>query len=58
MNFAPRITVPTLMINGRSDFSFRMETSQVPLFRLLGAPPDQKRHALLEGGHIPARFTT
>ena len=52
-NFAPRVRVPTLMINGRTDFHYPMETSQLPLFRLLGVPPEHKRHAPLQGGHIP-----
>jgi len=30
-----------------------METAQLPLFRLLGVAPQAKRHAPLEGGHIP-----
>ncbi len=29
-------------------------TAQLPLFRLLGAPEADKRHARLEGGHIPS----
>ena len=41
------------MINGRTDFHYPMETSQLPLFRLLGVPPEHKRHAPLQGGHIP-----
>jgi dienelactone hydrolase len=53
INFAPRIRVPTLMINGRADFSYPLETSQLPLFKLLGPPADRKRHALFDGGHIP-----
>jgi eukaryotic-like serine/threonine-protein kinase len=53
VNFAPRVKVPTLMINGRHDFSYPVESAQLPLFRLLGPPDDQKRHALFEGGHIP-----
>ena len=27
--------------------------AQRPLFAMLGAPADQKRHARLAGGHIP-----
>ena len=53
VNFAPRIRVPTLMINGRSDFSNPYDTSQVPLFRLLGPPADRKQHSTFGGGHIP-----
>jgi predicted esterase len=50
--FAPRSRTPTLMINGRDDFILPYELSQ-PLFDLLGAPADKKRHARLAGGHIP-----
>jgi hypothetical protein len=28
--------------------------AQKPLFEMLGAPADRKRHARLEGGHIPS----
>ena len=55
INFAPRVRVPTLMVNGRYDFECPIETSQRPLFRLLGTPADHKRHAVLEGGHTPWR---
>jgi len=54
VNFAPRSRVPTLMIGGRDDFLLPVESSQRPLFRLLGAPPADKRLALLEGGHVPS----
>ncbi|MFQ5791981.1 MAG: alpha/beta hydrolase family protein [Acidobacteriota bacterium] len=50
---APRATVPVLMVNGRDDLVFPVEASQLPLFRLLGAPDEHKRHALMEGGHLP-----
>jgi formylglycine-generating enzyme required for sulfatase activity/dienelactone hydrolase len=53
VNFAPRSRVPTLMINGREDFILAVEEAQQPLFDLLGAPEEDKRHALLEGGHLP-----
>jgi alpha-beta hydrolase superfamily lysophospholipase len=52
-NFAPRVRIPTLMVNGRSDFTYPVQSSQLPLFRLLGVPEDRKRHALFEGGHLP-----
>jgi pimeloyl-ACP methyl ester carboxylesterase len=54
VNFAPRSRVPTLMVNGRDDFIMPVEQSQRPLFDLLGAPEESKRHALLDGGHIPS----
>ncbi len=53
INYAPRVTVPTLMINGRNDNIFPLETSQNPMFRFLGTPEKDKRHAVLDGGHIP-----
>ena len=55
-NFASRIRVPTLMVNGRNDFQTPYQTSQVPLFKLLSLPADQKRHALFEGGHMPSQI--
>ena len=50
-NFVPRVTAPVLMINGRHDFLFPLETSQRPLFELLGTPEEHKRHALFESAH-------
>lgn len=39
------------MVNGRYDFIFQLESSQVPLFRLLGTPEKYKRHFVIEAGH-------
>jgi eukaryotic-like serine/threonine-protein kinase len=55
VNFAPRVRLPTLMLNGRDDFRFPLEVSQQPMFRALGTPDKDKRHALVEGGHVPPR---
>ena len=57
--YAPRVRVPTLMLNGRYDFESPWETNQRPLFALLGSPPGQKTHVLLETGHAlpPADVT-
>ena len=51
INFAPRLKVPTLVVNGRYDFTFPLETCQKPLFRLLGAPEKDKKLVLLEYAH-------
>jgi len=51
INFAPRVKVPVLMLNGKQDFTFPLDTSQVPMFRALGTPAADKRHVLFEGGH-------
>ncbi len=52
INFAPRAKMPVLMLNGRYDFESPVETSQLPLFRLLGAPEKDKRHVLFDSGHV------
>ena len=54
-NFLPRITIPTLILNGRYDFFFPIESSQLPMFRLLGTPAGQKRHVVEEGSHFVPR---
>jgi len=41
------------MVNGRYDFFFPLDTTQLPLFKLLGSPPGQKRHVVFESGHVP-----
>ena len=56
LNFLPRFTVPTLMMCGRFDFVFPPETSQLPMFRLLGAPGKDKQLRHWEGGHMPANL--
>jgi pimeloyl-ACP methyl ester carboxylesterase len=43
---------PTLLIAGRYDFISPVETSQLPLLRLLGAPEKDKRLALFDTGHV------
>ncbi len=48
------MTAPTLMINGRYDYVFPLESSQNPMFRALGAPEKDKRHAVFDAGHMPA----
>ena len=49
--YAPRTKAAVLMLNGRSDIRFPYETSQVPLFNLLGSPPGKKKHKTYPGGH-------
>jgi dienelactone hydrolase len=51
-NFAPRVTVPVLMVNGDSDFIYQLESAQKPLFNLLGTPADRKRHVVFHSGHF------
>jgi len=57
INFAPRIKIPFLMLSGRYDFTFPVETSQKVLFKLVGTPPERKRYVLFDNtGHIPPRL--
>ncbi|MEO8309378.1 MAG: SUMF1/EgtB/PvdO family nonheme iron enzyme [Pseudomonadota bacterium] len=56
---ALRIRIPVLMINGRYDAIFPVEAAQVPYFKLLGSPPTDKRHVVLDFGHgSPPRAET
>jgi len=50
-NFAPRVKIPTLMVNGRYDFTFSFDQAQEPMFRMLGTPAGDKRHIVLETPH-------
>ena len=52
INFAPRVTTPVLMLNGRDDFTFPVDAAQTPMFRRLGTAAADKRHGLYDGGHI------
>ena len=50
-NFLPRVRVPVLMLNGRYDYTFPVESSQKPYFRWLGTPEKDKRHVLYDAAH-------
>jgi len=50
-DFAPRMKKPVLMVNGRYDYTFPLETSQNPLFRMLGTPAIDKSHLVLDTPH-------
>jgi dienelactone hydrolase len=50
-NFAPRVHVPVLMLNGRDDFIYPMKTHQMPLFEALGTPEPDKVFRPYDGGH-------
>jgi len=51
VNFAPRVTVPVLMLNGRFDNYYPTVSSQEPLFRLLGTPAEHKRRVVYDASH-------
>jgi predicted esterase len=50
-DFAPRLTRPVLMVNGRYDATFPFESAQVPLFHMLGTPAADKRQVVFETPH-------
>ena len=51
LNHAPRVKMPVLMINGKEDFVFPYETSQVPMFELMHAQNSNTEHKAYPGGH-------
>jgi len=51
INFASRVKQPVLMLNGRYDFFFPVESTQEPFYQLLGSRKDQKKHLLYDTGH-------
>ena len=50
-NYVTRLEIPALMLNGRHDMFFPLETSQKPMYQLLGTPDEDKRHVVADGGH-------
>ena len=52
-NFLALVHQPVLMVNGRYDFFFPVEETQIPMFQGLGTPAKDKRHLVLEAGHVP-----
>jgi serine/threonine protein kinase len=51
VNFLPRVKQPVLMLNGRYDFMYPIESSQEAFFHLLGSRDDQKKHLLYDTSH-------
>lgn len=55
LNYLPRVTQPVLMLNGKHDMFFPVETSQKPMFDLLGTPKKDKKIIIYESGHLVPR---
>jgi dienelactone hydrolase len=51
LNFVSRVKIPVLMLSGRYDDEWPLESSQLPLFHFLGTPRSDKRQVIYEGGH-------
>ncbi len=52
INFVTRVTIPTLMLNGKYDNLFPLETNIMPMYDLLGTPKEHKRILLYETDHF------
>jgi tRNA A-37 threonylcarbamoyl transferase component Bud32/dienelactone hydrolase len=52
INYVARIKIPTLMLNGKYDFTFPLETSVKPMFELLGTPKEHKESKLYDTDHF------
>jgi eukaryotic-like serine/threonine-protein kinase len=51
VDFAPRLKKPVLMVNGRYDYAFSLEKSQIPLFHGLGTQAPDKQHVIFDTPH-------
>jgi class 3 adenylate cyclase/dienelactone hydrolase len=55
INFLPFVQIPVLMLNGKNDTFFPVETSQKPMFTFLGSRDNEKKIIFYEGGHAVPR---
>jgi len=49
--YAARIKIPTLLLNGRYDYFFPYQSSQLPLYNLLRLDENNKRHVVVDAAH-------
>jgi class 3 adenylate cyclase len=57
INYLPRIDIPVLMINGKYDHIFPFESSQKPMFELIGTSRENKKQFIYEyGHHVPGHI--
>ena len=52
LNILPDVKIPLLMLNGKNDTFYPIETSQKPMFNLLGTGAIDKKMIVYEGGHL------
>ena len=55
INFLPRVTQPILMLNGKHDMFFPIETSEKPMYGFIGTNPADKKSIIYESGHLVPR---
>ncbi|MCA9183517.1 MAG: hypothetical protein KDA51_18780, partial [Planctomycetales bacterium] len=59
INFAPRVTIPVLMLSGRYNTFFPVEKAVEPMYQLLGTPEANKRLLTFDSGQfIPQKDLT
>ena len=51
INYLSRVKIPTLMLNGRYDFTFPYDKAVLPFYNLLGTPIKDKRRVIYETDH-------
>lgn len=56
LNYLPRVTQPVLMLNGKHDLFFPIETSQIPMYNFLGTPKENKKRIVYDAGHLVPRI--
>jgi dienelactone hydrolase len=55
LNYLPRVKQPILMLSGKHDMFFPLETSQKPMFNFLGTSEKDKKRIVYEAGHLVPR---
>jgi len=51
IHYLHRVNIPVLMLNGKYDFFFPYDTSQLPYFELMKTPAEDKRIVVQEASH-------
>ena len=51
INYITRVKCPVLMLNGRFDGIYPVETAQRPFYEFLGTSPEHKRHLIYDTTH-------
>ena len=55
-NYLPRVTIPTLMLNGRYDSFFPLETSIMPFYENLGTPEADRKIIVTDANHFVTAY--
>ncbi len=58
LTFVRSVKNPVLMLNGQYDIVHPLETSQEPMYELLGTDPVNKKHYVAPAGHVVPREAT